>query len=130
MAPVQYAFSEERFILCEGDDDKFFLQALIEERCLQRFQVRHTGECSPKGGGRSGFLHALNGIEALTGFERVKGILLVTDNDQIPKSFNDMRRILKSLKLRLPSQPTEVLTICGKPGALLMLPDHTIAGDL
>jgi hypothetical protein len=130
MAPSQYVFSEERLILCEGDDDKYFLQALIEERGLPRFQVRHTGECSDKGGGRGGFLHALNGIEALTGFEQLKAILLVTDNDEMPKSFNDMRRILKALKLSLPNHPTDVLTICGKPGALLMLPRHDTAGDL
>jgi hypothetical protein len=100
------------------------------EASLPSFQVRHTGECSDKGGGTSGFLHTLNGIDAISGFDRVKGILLVTDNDKMPKSFNDMQRILKTLKLPFPSHPTDLLTICGKPGALLMLPDHGTVGDL
>jgi hypothetical protein len=121
-----YPFSEERFILCEGDDDKFFLEALIEERHLPRFQVRHTAESSGVrgSGGTSGFLNSLNGIDALTGFDKLKGILLVTDNDKIPKSFNDMRRILKALKLTPPNTPTDILDICGKPGALLMIPSQ------
>jgi len=124
-----YSFTEERFALCEGDDDKFFLEALIKERRLPKFQVKHTGECSGHGG-TSGFLHALNGIELLGGFAQVKGILLLTDNDKIPKSFNDMRRILRALKISVPDEPSEILTICGKPAALLLVPDHKTVGDL
>ncbi len=130
MAP-QYAFSEERFILCEGDDDKYFLQALIKQRGLPSFQIRHTGECNEKGtGGTGGFLHALNGIQAISGFDQVKGILLVTDNDRIPSSFKSMQRIFRRLSLPKPNNPTDVLTICGKPGALLLIPHHNTPGDL
>jgi hypothetical protein len=127
---ARYTFTEDRFILCEGDDDKYFLEALLSERSLPRFQVRHTGECSDKGGGVSGFAHALNGVEAIVGFDRVRAILLVTDNDNIPKSFNGMKRIIKALKQTPPKNANERFVIGGKPGALLMIPDNNTAGDL
>lgn len=127
---ARYTFMGERFILCEGDDDKLFLEALINERSLPRFQIRHTGECSDKGGGVDGFVHALNGIETIVGFDRIRAILLVTDNDTIPRSFNGMKRRLRTLKQIPPNSPNDRFMICGKPGAFLMIPDSSTAGDL
>ena len=127
----RFTFTEERFILCEGDDDKFFLDALISQRSLPKFQVRHAAECNDKkAGGRSGFLHALNGIDVISGFNRVRGILLVTDNDHPTKAFGDIRRILKALKCPPLANATAIGTVAGKPLAVLMIPDHLTAGDL
>jgi hypothetical protein len=131
-ADEPFQFTEERFILCEGDDDKFFLEALISQRNLPRFQVRHAAECNKrKAGGRGGFIHALDGFGPISGFDRVRGVLLVTDNDfPIPKAFRELQKIFKALKYPQLTTPTDVATIVGKPGALLFIPDPQTQGDL
>lgn len=70
---MPWTFEDERFILCEGINDKHFLEAIIQRRDLPSFQIRHSAECNGKKvGGRDGFGFAIEGIEALSGFSDLK----------------------------------------------------------
>lgn len=125
-----FAFTKSRFLLCEGDIDKGFLETLITERRLPDFQVCHAAECNETHtGGNSGFAPALKGFEPITGFAAVRALLIVTDNDK-PSSFSDTQEALASNGYTPPSTPTDVGHMAGKPVAILMIPSADILGDL
>lgn len=133
---MTFEFTKTRFLLCEGDDDKGFLEALINKRGLPDFQVCHAAECNEAGsdgkgvGGRSGFIHSLNGFgPIIKGFSAVKAILLVTDNDTTT-SFTDVQQALTVNGHIAPNAPNEVGSAHGKPVAVLMIPSHSEQGDL
>ncbi len=132
---MTFEFTKTRFLLCEGDDDKGFLEALISKRGLPDFQICHAAECNEAGsdgkgvGGRSGFSHSLNGFGPIKGFGAVKAILLVTDNDTT-QSFHEVQQALTVNGHTAPSAPGEVGLAYGKPVGVLMIPSHTEQGDL
>ncbi len=127
-------FTESRFILCEGMDDKCFLEALIREHHLPSFQICHAAEFNGRGigesstGGKDGFKTALDRVDVLSGFDNLKAILIVTDNDE-PKSLKKLRQSLKGIG-SVPQSVTEVGTIYGKPLAVFLIPSATECGDL
>lgn len=69
-----------RLILCEGPHDAAFFRQLITERALPDFHVR----CDSAHPGKDGFGFALTGIGSLTGFQRIKHIIIATDSDNNP----------------------------------------------
>ena len=90
-----WTFEEDRFILCEGRHDKHFLQALLKEQDLPSFQVRHAAECNDEDqGGVDGFGLTLATLVAMTGFKNLKGIAIVTDNDD-GNALRDVKRKIK-----------------------------------
>jgi hypothetical protein len=124
-------FTKSRFILCEGDDDKGFLETIIKERNLPEFQVCHAAEFNPqRAGGRSGFVKALEGIEPLLGFSTIlRAILIVTDNDRLESSFRHTQQALISNNYTPPPSPRGVGMIADKPVAILMIPSNDTQGD-
>jgi hypothetical protein len=129
------SFTKSRFILCEGEDDKGFLETIIKERRIPEFQVRHAAECNSEGtGGKDGFVKALQGFEATTGFSDVlKALLIVTDNDEPWSSFQRIQQMLTSIR-KCECVPPETVkhvgTIAGKPLAVLMIPSADDEGNL
>lgn len=120
-------FGLERFILCEGPHDKSFLETLIKERKLGSFQVETAYECVGKGG-CEGFGPALEGFEAVTGLEQLKGILIMTDND----NKQTFPKLLKQL-VKAGYNPTKspfLGEILGKPLVIVLVPDDKTYGDL
>jgi hypothetical protein len=133
---MAFDFTKPRFLLCEGDDDKGFLEALIRARGLPEFQVCHAAECNAAGpdgrgiGGRSGFRHSLDsGIQVLSGFGQLKAILIVSDNDSA-RSFRDVQDELRAVGQTPPARTSEVGSIFGKPLAIFMVPNANLFGDL
>lgn len=127
-------FTKSRLLICEGDDDKGFLETLIKDRGLPDFQVCHAAECNEKRvGGKSGFEHALTGFSAITGFSTIlKAILIVTDNDtadSFDKVCSALTKNLLQNNFSAPSKPDSVGSIHTKPLAILMIPRNEI-GDL
>ncbi|MFH1132470.1 MAG: DUF3226 domain-containing protein [Pseudomonadota bacterium] len=120
-------FKQERFILCEGEHDKFFLETLIEERQLGLFQIETAEGCTGIPG-HDGFGPALYGFEPVIGFSDLKGIGIVTDNDNRQKLTNLVRR------LRVhgydPTPSAQVGNIYGKPVIIILIPDDKIYGNL
>jgi hypothetical protein len=124
-------FTKPRFILCEGDDDKGVLEALVSAHNLPEFQICHSAECNPKQvGGKTGFSGAIKGMEALSGFRDLRAMLIVTDNDVLQTSFADAQRAFTENGHTAPAVPTAVGNMLGKPVAILMIPGHTVTGDL
>lgn len=140
----EWEFSGDRFILCEGINDKFFLRTLIKVRSLPDFQIRHAAECVKRdedeeccsdeerknkksGGGRSGFGRAIFGFPLNTGFDRLKGIAIVTDNDN-ERAVIETQEFLKEGGY----EPTSDYSgkIGGKPTIIVPLPDNSDCGDL
>ena len=78
-----WRFTQERFILCEGVHDQVLLDCLIRDRHLPLFQIRVAKESSLKEApGRSGFGPAIQGFGTIPGFDDLRGIMIVTDNDE------------------------------------------------
>jgi len=129
------SFIKTRFILCEGEDDKGFLETIIKERGIPEFQVCHAAQCnSERTGGKDGFAKALPGFEATTGFSDVlKALLIVTDNDELGSSFHHIQHMLTNIKeceCIPPETVKDVGNIAGKPLAVLMIPSAEIEGNL
>ena len=118
-------------MLCEGDDDKGVLETLVSARHLPEFQICHSAECNGGGpGGKTGFVKAIKGMEALSGFRDLRALLVVTDNDTLQASFADAQRAFSDNGHTAPANPTAVGDMFGKPVAILMIPDDTVVGDL
>jgi hypothetical protein len=128
---MSFQFIKERFLLCEGDDDKAFLETLLRTRAgLPDFQVCHAAECNGKAvGGRSGFEWSLSGLKPIKGFDAVKAFAIATDNDK-ETSFAEVQSALAANGHVAPSSLSETGDIHGKPVAVLMLPSSTEYGDL
>ena len=122
-------FTKPRFMLCEGDDDKGFFEALIARRSLPDFQVCHSAEICGTGG-KTGFSKSLKGIEVLSGWRDLKALLIVTDNDIVGQSFAEAQRSLTDNGHTPPPNHQAVGSMLGKPVAILMIPRANEAGDL
>jgi hypothetical protein len=130
--PSGFEFTQPRFVLCEGPDDKQFLEMLTKRRPgIPEFQIRHAAECNDKQqGGRSGFRLCLNeGIRALAGFSKLKAFLIISDNDE-PSSFSDVRDEIAAAGHAPPADANGVGDILGKPVAIRMIPNAIVLGDL
>lgn len=74
-------FTESRLILCEGNSDAAFFDALIRARSLPRANVRTVGDLtSSPGDGQFGA--ALQAAAPLIGFGGLKDIVIVIDCDE------------------------------------------------
>jgi hypothetical protein len=132
---MEFSFTEPRFILCEGHDDKGFIETLLQEHGLPGFQVCHSAECNTAGpdgkgvGGTAGFKHSLAGFRPIKGFGGVRAILIVTDNDDA-NSFSDVQDALTENGHTAPQAANQIGAVHGKPTAILMLPSPAQHGDL
>lgn len=126
-------FTKPRFLLCEGDDDKGFFEALIAGRQLPEFQICHSAQCNPEEtGGKHGFSKSLRAKrwEVLSGWRDVKGILLATDNDKVGPAFAEAQKVLTDNGYVAPPNAAAVGNIAGKPTTILMIPGANVPGDL
>jgi hypothetical protein len=124
-------FTKERFLLCEGDADKGFFEALIRGRQLPEFQVCHTAECNNEEvGGSPGFVKSLKGMEPIKGFPELKALLLVSDNDVLGTSFKVVQDALTHNSYTPPTAHNSIGRMAGKPVVIFMLPNYNLVGDL
>jgi Protein of unknown function (DUF3226) len=100
----------------EGSGDAFFINHLCQVRDIPGFEVEDV-----RGGTK--FITHLKGLKARRGYEHLKGILIVSDNDESPdENFKKIRNYLKDAKLPYPDR---VLTVAKRDGlgvAVMMLP--------
>ena len=74
-------------LLAECAGDEAFFRHLIRVRKIKEFDIR-----PPKSGGASGtttFADRLTGLKVETGFETCPIVLIVADNDELPKKSFD-----------------------------------------
>lgn len=120
------------FILCEGQGDQAFFRHLIRERPLPEFQIDFPKkEGAPAG--KDAFGQYLTALRAGRGFEKLSGILVVSDNDDDPEgSFAQVRQQIRSAgKYAVPNKPLETAKADGVPAiVVLMLPWPEMPGNL
>jgi len=96
-----------------------FFRHLCEVRGIQGFQAERTG------GGNAGFLRYFKGLPAQSGAERLKGVVVASDNDDTPDaSFKLIRDQLKKAKVPAPDNPLETVkwAACDFAVTVLMIP--------
>jgi hypothetical protein len=111
--PIEYA--ERRLILCEGNSDKAFFNALIEKRRLPRYQAVYPKIDGERGAGCSKFgSHLRTAIHGSESFKIVRRIVIVCDNDSNPQaSFNNA--VAQAVSAGF-NQPTHRMQIVMTPG--------------
>ena len=126
-----FNFTETRFMLCEGEDDKDVLESILRDRGLPKYQVCCAAECNPQEiGGWHGFASSLTGIEPLTGFPALKVLVIATDNDISGKSFARAQEAISDNGGTPPNAPGEIGQLAGKPITILLIPSGDIEGNL
>jgi len=93
------ALSEDYLVVGEGGGDAAFIRNLCEVRKIGGIQIEDVR-------GNANFEDFLGGLRDRTGFERVKGILIVSDNDDKPDdNFKRIRSLLKNTKFPYEEAP-------------------------
>src|SRR5882724_9862071 len=80
-----FTFKEKYLILCEGKHDCAFFNALIEARSLPSYQTTEPSELTGTGG-HTQWKNALAQLVGTTGFDMLKGLIMVPDNDENPRA--------------------------------------------
>src|SRR4051812_10217397 len=104
-------------IVCEGESDRRFFSQLIEVRQIPNdFQVRYPGRSEEdKRGGRNAIGPWLMTATIVAGWDNIRGVLIVSDNDDDPKkSFAEVIQSLSSAKW--PGIPTVEDTVAKARG--------------
>ncbi len=121
-------FHRPLVLLCEGESDKRFFDQLISERNIsQNFYVQFPSQDESGTGGRSKFGTWLSEMRRIseTFNSNVKGILVVSDNDEDPEtSFKEVQReIAKAQGLLVPNKDQAIVIGQESPAiAILMIP--------
>lgn len=123
--PSPTPLRSEFLILGEGGRDVAFVKELITKRSIQ------TSIQVDLAGGQSGFKVRLEGYSALRGWDTLKGVLLISDNDaSSKKSFQDVKGQLNDGGFPSPPRPLEIARKKGMPPlAVLMMPYPSIDGS-
>lgn len=103
-------------IVGEGSGDASFIDYLCQVRHIQGFQIEDAR-------GESKFPTYLNALKDRSGYERVKGILIVGDSDDSPDAnFTKIRNYLKDAKLPQPNSPLTLAKRDGLTVCVMLLP--------
>ena len=119
-------FNKPLLLLCEGDSDRRFFQKLIASRNIrQNFDIRFPGRNDKDTGGRGKFGTWLDGASAGETFRGIKGVLIVSDNDEdCSASFKEVQR--EAGKVRgcpIPQTEQKIVRSKSFPAiAILMIP--------
>lgn len=125
------AFDQRPYlILCEGETDKRFLDQLIAFRGIgNNFQVRFPSRSPDNSGGRSKFGSWLDLAKDIPGWENIKGVLIISDNDDdVLASLQEVKGALTAAPgFPIPNKEREVAVSQGIPPLVIyMLPTGTV----
>ena len=123
-APRQ--ISKQLLIIGEGSADEAFFVNLCAARAVAGFQViglKGVEKGTPTG--NTGFQEYLNAIKDTTGFDDLKGVVIVADCDDKPQDrFLEIRKQLKKAQYGEPDNPFQI--VHSRPGipavAVVMVP--------
>jgi hypothetical protein len=123
--PAPSPLTGEFLVLGEGDRDVALVNALIDNRTI-RTKI-HTDFV----GGQGGFKERLEGYSGIKGWKRLKGVLLISDNDASSgKSFQRVKGQLNDGGFPSPPRPLEIARKGNMPPlAVLMLPYPSVNGS-
>ncbi len=120
------ALSLDYLVVGEGEGDASFISHLCSVRGveLSAIQIENAG-------GSGKFKPYLEGLRLRPNFDRLRGLLVIGDNDDTPEeNFNRIRGFLKRGKLPYPDQPLRVARFNGTdpPAVVVMMLPYTVAG--
>lgn len=126
--PKRQQITADWLIVGEGDGDDAFFRYLCQVRNIDGFQIEHVS-------GNADFENFLKGLDGWTGINRLKGLLVVADNDETPDaSFANVRGQIG--RAHLPQPNNSLQKANRKDGklfqyavAVLMLPYPRIGAD-
>jgi hypothetical protein len=125
-------------LLCEGAHDRHFFDQLLQHRSISDFMIASNYGISGISG-NSAFGNSLSALTAITDFDRLRGIVLVTDSDLDPQHAFDnvQQQIIDAAEILGPSArkypvPTAALDIAfGHPALVVItIPDIKKPGNL
>ena len=123
--------TSSNLLLCEGTDDVGFFQGLIRQRNLPDYCIRTTSEKRGLPAGYTKFGRALRGVRTATGFDRVRRVLLVADNDEDPVGrFQNIATQVQELLGASPPAPLQSIAVDNYELAIMMVPWTGVAGRL
>jgi hypothetical protein len=106
--------------LCEGPDDAAFFQRLLTVRRIKPFDVRYTNRDSDRTGGNTKFGLKLNAIKVVPGYQNIRNVLIVSDNDTDPvASFRKIQSQITDAGLIAPAQ--ELVASTSRPAVTIMM---------
>ncbi|MGA9569231.1 MAG: DUF3226 domain-containing protein [Candidatus Acidiferrales bacterium] len=116
LLPTPSPITEEFLVVGEGSGDASFIDYLCRTRNISGFQVEDAR-------GESKFVNHIKGLRSRTGYQRLKAVLVVSDNDESPNaSFNKIRNYLKDAKVPYPETELSVARRDGLAFVVMMLP--------
>ena len=114
--------SSDFVVVGEGDGDAYFIRNLCEARGIAGMQVEDAR-------GDSKFPEFLRGLKDRTGFGRLRGLLVVSDNDDAPaENYKRIRGHLKDTKFPYADAPLQPARRDGFTVAVMMLPFTGVGG--
>jgi hypothetical protein len=109
-------FTKRYVLLCEGDNDQAFFEALLVHHALQEFQVICPKTLGYSEGGKGYFKKALSSFWARTGFDKVEAVLIASDNDDdCPASLVDVRNAITDAEADTFSTPPKNFSAPDQP---------------
>lgn len=96
LLPAPSPLTEDFLVVGEGSGDASLINYLCRARNISGFQVEDAR-------GESKFVNHIKGLKSRTGYERLKAVLVVSDNDESPEArFNEIRNYLKDANVPYP----------------------------
>lgn len=126
-------------VLGEGPHDRAFFRALMRARHIGGYQTVCPNDLGIEGGGNTRWKEALNALVGTTGFETLRGLVIVADNDDNPNdAFTNVQQALHGAaeftgppyrKFPVPNNPLDIQD--GPPAvSVVMMPGTGVRGCL
>lgn len=126
--PTQEIFTQSKIVVCEGVSDCRFLTVLLERRGINGFQLVQPAKS------KDGFENRLRTFRIdHDEFTKLRTILLVSDNDDDPRSSfeNIMKQVRRAKNYPVPIKPLEIAKAKNEPHiVIVMLPWSDIPGGM
>ena len=120
-------------ILCEGSSDCAFFKELLAQREIGGVQLAYPDEDETKTGGRNGFSAVLRALKGKRGFELIRLVLLVSDNNGNPSDSVRavIHQIAEASDYAVPTQELVPAHAANFPDTMIMmLPLNQASGQL
>lgn len=116
--------TREKLLLVEGKDEVNFFEALLEQSGIEGFEIIDVG-------GKRNFAKELKMLALLTGFEKVKTLIIVRDaDDNADDAFASARSALHSIHFHTPNCQNELREYEGRKVGIYIMPGNFENGML
>lgn len=116
--------TSEKLLLVEGKDEVNFFEALLDKAGIEGFEMINVE-------GKGNFTQYLKMLCLLTGFERVKTLIIIRDADNSPDAaFASVKNALHAIHLHAPNRQNELKEHLGRKVGIFIMPGNFEKGML